>query len=809
MNFKKYAVHLIAVVVMLIIAVVYFMPQFQGKRLQMGDIVSNQGMANESREFREKTGEATLWTNSMFGGMPTYNISSPSPNNVAKPLERILKLGISGPAGMFLMGMISFYICMLVLGVNPWVSLIMSILFSFSTSNLMLTGAGHNTKVRTIMLAAPIIAGVILTLRGRYILGGFIFTLFMALSVQANHPQMIYYLGLALGIYMIFALVDAIQKKTLKNYGISVGIFIVGSLLALGASASKLLPTYEYSKQTMRGEPILETTSAPSSSSETKGLEWNYAMNWSGGMLDAFSLFIPRAAGGGTVEELSGDSNFAKLTGQRRGVSAPVYFGSLPSTAGPYYFGAILFFLFLFGALTVPGKVKWWLVTAVLFTVLISFGKNFEGFNRILFDYFPMFNKFRTPNSVFSITGILITILAGLGFNNLIKAEDKSQYLKPLYISGGTLGLIALLFAFVGPSMIDFSSAYDARMGDPRLVDALIEDRIDLLTSSAYRVLLLTLIATGLVWAYLKSYINQYVLIIGIGLVAIFDQFQVSSNYFNKDSFVNDRQYKAANFSPRPVDEQILQDKDLHYRVQDFTVDTYNSASTSYFHKTIGGYHPAKLQRIQDVIDHYLANRTQENPFGNQRILNMLNTKYFILPSQNNQAVVQQNPSANGNAWFVSDIEYVNTPNEEIDALADFDPIRTAVISNEFKDYVSSASLSGDGSIQLTSYEPNKLEYTSTSSAEQLAVFSEVWYGPDLGWNAYIDGEKVEHIRANYLLRALKIPAGQHTIVFEFKPKSFENGKLISLISSICIVLLGGFAGYQLYNKNKNTDKDE
>ena len=420
-----------------------------------------------------------------------------------------------------------------------------------------------------------------------------------------------------------------------------------------------------------------------------------------------------------------------------------------------------------------------------------------------------MFNKFRTPNSVFSITGILITILAGLGFNNLIKAEDKSQYLKPLYISGGTLGLIALLFAFVGPSMIDFSSAYDARMGDPRLVDALIEDRIDLLTSSAYRVLLLTLIATGLVWAYLKSYINQYVLIIGIGLVAIFDQFQVSSNYFNKDSFVNDRQYKAANFSPRPVDEQILQDKDLHYRVQDFTVDTYNSASTSYFHKTIGGYHPAKLQRIQDVIDHYLANRTQENPFGNQRILNMLNTKYFILPSQNNQAVVQQNPSANGNAWFVSDIEYVNTPNEEIDALADFDPIRTAVISNEFKDYVSSASLSGDGSIQLTSYEPNKLEYTSTSSAEQLAVFSEVWYGPDLGWNAYIDGEKVEHIRANYLLRALKIPAGQHTIVFEFKPKSFENGKLISLISSICIVLLGGFAGYQLYNKNKNTDKDE
>lgn len=799
-DFKKNLPHIIAVFAILLINVFYFIPQFQGQKIIAGDISAYRGAAQEANSYRAETGDEALWTNSMFGGMPVFVTSLKQKNNVAKVGERVLSFNMTGPAGYFIMGMLAFYICLILLGVNPWVSLIMSIVFSLSTSNLMLFGAGHNNKVRAIMASAPIIAGTILIMKGRIWTGAFAFTLFLAIAIMANHPQMIYYLGMAMAIYMIFALVDAVQKKDLKSYGKGLGILVLSSIIALGISASTLMPTYEYGKETMRGKPILtQTANAPKTSSSVEGLEFEYAMNWSTGALDAISMFIPYAAGGGSVEKFSKDSRFAKVTNQRREVSAPSYFGAIrPNTAGPYYFGAIVFLLFVFGSIVVKGRIKWWLISAFIFTIMISYGKNFELLNKTLYDYFPLFNKFRAPNSVLSITGLMMLVLAGLGFNELVSRENKTELLKPLmYAVGGVAGF-SLLFGLIGPSFISFESVYDARMGsDQRIIDALYADRQSLMTGSAYRTAGLVLFAGLFMYFYLKGKLNKFIMLALVGLFAISEQFLISKNYFG-DNWGSKSKYNQV-FTERPADKQILADNDPHYRVQDFSIDTYNSSDPSYFHKMIGGYSAAKLQRAADIIERHLSNRSQQNPYGNQAVLNMMNAKYFIIPTGENAQAAQQNPGALGNAWFVNDVKFVASANEEIDALNGFDPSSTAIVHQEFKNYLGSFNPSKSGTINLTKYSPNVLEYSCNATAEQLAVFSEVWYGPNLGWQAYIDDQPVDHIRANYILRAMKIPAGQHTIKFVFNPSSYRNGKMISLVCSILLLILGGFLGFKMW----------
>lgn len=807
LDFKKILPHLISVIVIVLINVIYFMPQFQGKVLDMGDINSHIGMSKEAVDYRTSSGEEVLWTNSMFGGMPTYNISTRHQNNVTVYAQKALSLFLPTPAGVFILGMLSFYLCMVLMGISPWVSLIMAITFGFSTSNLMLLGAGHVTKVKAIMAAAPIVAGTMLVMKGRYWLGGLIFALFLGMNVMANHPQMTYYLGLSLAIYMIFALVDAVQKGTLAQYAKSVAVLVLCSVIAVGTSATKLIPTYEYGKETMRGKPILSAAAGadPTSSSQVDGLAWDYAMGWSGGSLDLISTFIPYAAGGGTVEQFGKDTKFAKLTNQRNGARAYSYFGALPSTAGPYYFGAIVFFLFILGAIVVKGRFKWWLVTGTVFTMLLALGKNFEILNKTLFDYAPMFSKFRTPNSALSITGVLLVVLAGMGLNEVLKREDKSSLKRPLAIAVGAVSGFCVLFGMIGPSMISFDTAYDGNLGAQQAVlDALLDDRASMMSSSAYRTAGFVLAAGTLLYGYLTGKVNQYIVLALIGLLAISDQLMINKNYFG-GNFVSKRQ-QSERFNPRPVDQRILADSDPHFRVQDFSVDTYNSSSTSYFHKTIGGYHAAKLQRIADIIDKHLSKRSNEQPFGNQAVLDMLNTKYFIVPTGENSSDVRQNPSAAGNAWFVEEVKVVPDADTEIAALTGFDPQLTAIVHQEFSDYVSDIRPSKNGSIALTSYSPNELIYTSNTTSEQLAVFSEVWYGPNLGWNAYIDDQPVDHIRADYLLRALKVPAGQHTIRFSFEPAAYSTGKMVSLISSVLMLLIGAFAVYNLYRGRQEVE---
>jgi hypothetical protein len=557
--------------------------------------------------------------------------------------------------------------------------------------------------------------------------------------------------------------------------------------------------TYEYGSQTMRGEPILEKAAvASSSSSGVDGLAWDYAMQWSNGYGDLLSSFIPRVVGGGSRETISKNSSFGKKVRSSKDLQAPLYFGSLPFTSGPIYFGALVLFLFLFGAISYESPIKWWLVFGVLMTMMFSMGKNLELFNKFFFDYVPLFNKFRTPNSVLSVTAILIPILGILGLHNMIISKDKLKFWKPALISGAILGGICLIIAFLGSSLFDFTSPGDARYA--QFADALMEDRASEMRSSAFRSLFFVLVGLGAIWAYTRDKISVLILSLILGLFGLFDLVKVDQNYVSHDRFVSKRTYNN-NFQKRPVDEKILSDTDPYFRVHDVTTDPFNSAAASYFHKTVGGYHAAKLQRYQDVIDKYISQ-------SDMTVLNMLNTKYFIVPGQGEgaQPTYQLNPAALGNAWFVSNVRMVNTANEEFDAIVGLDPAVTAIIHNQFESDINNTSFDKNGTISLQNYKPNRLEYKSTSSSNQFAVFSEVWYGPDLGWEATIDGNPVDLIRTNYFLRGLTVPPGDHTIVMEFKPTSIAVGNKINLLSSLIILLLLGYLIFEAIKKRKLVD---
>jgi len=794
---KKNLPHIIALLSFILIACVYFSPQLSGKVLQQGDLVTHKGMVKELWDYKDKTGKDALWTNSMFGGMPAYQIAAPQKYNISKYIEKTLNLWMPRPIGYFIYAMIGFYILLLTLRVNPWLSIIGAIAFAFTTNNLVLFEAGHASKLRAIFAAPLIIAGVIQTYRNNYWSGGLIFTLGMMLSLYGNHPQMTYYLAMSLAIYALAKAVELYRNGEIKRFGIASLILVAGTVLAVGTSAGKLLSTYEYSKDTMRGKPILEQVNVNStSSSETDGLAWSYAMSWSNGWKDLISSVIPLAVGGGGRERLSNNSETAKLlkrrgVNTRKGVKSPAYWGSLPSTSGPIYFGAVICFLFFLGFFANRKSISIWIGLSVLLFFLLSLGKNFEGFNRLFFDYFPLYNKFRTPNSILTVSSILIPLFAILGMRNILIAEDRSRFLKPLFITAGGLGLFCLLMAFLGPGMFDFSNANDPRYAQMGFdIEALKQDRVSLLRNSALRSFAFILIAATALYLYLKDKLKKEYLFVVLAALVVFDLIPIGKRYLGSEEFVPSRTYKN-NFVARDVDKQILQDKDPHYRVMDYSIDVFNSSSSSYFHKTIGGNHAAKLQRIQDVIERHIAN-------NNQSVFNMLNTKYYIAP-QGDKIIAQRNPAALGNAWFVNTLTQVNSANEEIDALGKIDPAGEAVIHKEFASYASQGSFQKNGTIKLTSYAPDKIVYQSNSSSDQFAVFSEIWYGPNKGWQAWIDGKKVEHARVNYILRGLSVPAGNHEIIFEFNPSLFKTGELISLISCLIFLLLSGFYLFRRY----------
>lgn len=806
--FNKLLPYISAVVLFLAISVAYFFPQFEGKVMPKGDLTQWRGMVQEIKNYKEETGKDALWTNSMFGGMPTYQIDSIRKGNGLTILEKIARLGIPSPTGHFFLAMLSFFIMLVVLRVNPWLAIVGAIGFGLTTNSLTIYEAGHISKFMALLYLPLVIAGMILAFRKQYLLGGAIFALGTGLNLWASHPQMSYYFVLTTVIFGIAELAKSIQEKTVPDFLKAAGTLVIGGILALGSTASNILPTLEYAEDTMRGKPILETQGPvdPNNSSQTEGLAWNYAMAWSNGTIDLFSSFIPGVAGGGSGEPISRNSVIGQdLT--RRGANlpetfgAPLYWGGLPFTSGPIYFGAVIFFLFLMGITLVKGPVKWWLALGTLFTFMLSMGSNLEWFNRPIFDLVPLFNKFRTPNSVLGVTSVLVPALGLLAANRIIKGEvSNKEVMRSLMISGGILGGLCLFFLVLGPSMFDFTHPKDQQSAQSFRPDLLISMRKSLMQSDAFRSLALIALSAAGIWAFINSKLDKKWLILGLGALTIFDLWGVGRRYINTESFLPKSQFEAS-FSPRPVDAQILQDPDPHYRVLDLTEAWYESTKASYYHKSIGGYHAAKLQRFDDIIHRQIMQ-------GNQSVIDMLNTKYIIQPGQDGQPAAQQNPNALGNAWFVNSIVTVPDANAEFAALENNDPGNTAIVHQEFSDYVNGLDPSPNGTISLTEYAPDKLTYQSNTSSEQLAVFSEVWYGPDKGWKAYIDGEPVDHIRVDYILRALKVPAGQHTITFEFAPGVYKAGVAISLISSLIIILgilgIAGYYGYQFWQRIQN-----
>ncbi len=747
------------------------------------------GMSEEVRAWKEKTGHESLWTNSMFGGMPTYQINTISKGNFLKSIDIFFRKFVDNPLARFLMAMIGFYILMMCLGVEFWLAVISSVAFGFMTNNIILYEAGHMTKLKVITYLPFMAAGLLTAFRGRYLRGGLLFALGMGLAIVANHLQMLYYFFLTLPFLGIAQLVYDYKRGRLMEFFKAAGALLIGGILALGAGASNLWVTYEYSKDTMRGKPILTKPADPSSSSATEGLSWDYAMQWSNGLIDVFSSFIPGVAGGSSSERLGPESATMKSL---RGVNlppqwgAPLYWGKLPFTSGPVYIGIVVFLLFLFGLQVVDGPVKWWIGLSTLLLFLLSMGKNFEAFNRFFFEYVPLYNKFRTPNSILSIATFLMPLLGALGLHQVLSGKvDRQRALKALYVSAGIAGGMALFFALFGPSVFGFEGAQDNQYAQMGLnINALIADRKSLMRGDSFRALIMVLLSAGLLYTYLKGMLKPLFTILGLGLLILIDFWGVDRRYLSPDDFQPKRNQQEA-FPKREADEIILTDKTLHYRVYDLSENTFNSTRTSYYHRSLGGYHAAKLQRYQDIIDRYLSKNYPP-------VINMLNGRYIIVKDANGKPQAQRNPDAFGNAWFVDSIAFAPTADDEIALLEKVDLSHQAVVHEEFKEALKGFQPKDitDGHILLLEYAPDKLKYEFVSNYEQLVVFSEIWYGPNKGWKAFIDGQPAELIRVNYLLRGLRVPAGDHTIEMVFEPDAYYKGVMVSRIFS-AIILLG------------------
>ena len=796
---KNNWIHLVAILIFLLSTVLVFYPTYQGKKLVQSDITHWVGMSQESKTYEEATGETTLWTNSMFSGMPSYYIKFDQAKDPLDYIKSVLSLGMNNEAGKFLVGLILFYLLLIFLGVKPPLAIFGALCFAYTTNNMVLLNAGHNTKVMTIMTAPMVILGVLYAYQKNMILGALLFALGMSLNLKASHPQMTYYLGIVLFIYTLFVFAEHVKQGKILKFTKTSGLLLLGLLIGVGSTAKRTLPIYEYSKDTMRGAPILKNHKSNDSSSKVEGLGWEYAMSWSNGSEDLLASFIPLANGGSSTENIDSQSNFGKELRRKnipiKSVKAPLYWGSLPFTSGPIYYGAIIFFLFFLSLFNLKGHLKWWGLAAVILTFLLSMGKNFEILSRLFFDVVPYYNKFRTPNSILSITAIIIPLMAMLGLSKILAQKSLSKK-KVLYPGIGFI-LFTVLLGVLGPGIFDISSSSDnmlAQAGlDPKVI---IEDRANLLRASALRTALFMTLSLVLIWVHSLGKLSHLLVVIGIGLLAFIDLYSINLRYVSSSNYESVRRQKE-HYTPRPVDNQILQDQTLHYRVLDNSINTFNSSFASYFHKTIGGYHAAKLQRYQDIIDYHITK-------NNVNVLNMLNCKYFI-SGQPGQEQVGLNSASLGNAWFVNKVNIVQDADAEIEALSDFDPLGEAIVHKEFQEEVGNTSRQKSGSIELIEYKPNKLTYKSNSMANQIAVFSEVWYGPNKGWKASIDNKPVPHFRANYILRAISVPAGEHTIVFEFDPDSNKLGITISWICSLLLII--GFLVYFVFRGRILRDK--
>lgn len=805
---NTYKAIFIAIVLFLFLAIAYMAPALSGKTIDQHDIKQHKGQSKELVDFRNETGKEAIWTNSMFGGMPGYMISTKFPGNKLSVIHKILILNIWTPVCFIFLYLLGFYFALLAFNVDKWIAIIGSIAYAFSSYLVIIIVAGHNSKVLALGYMPAIIGGIHLAFRGKYLWGALLTGIALGLQIFVVHLQITYYTLLIVLLYGIFELIWAIKEHHLKQFATAVGVLIIAVLLAVGSNMSSLLTTVEYGKYSIRGKTELTSNAGNS----TTGVDRDYATRWSYGKAESFTLLVPNFMGGASAGELSQDSETYQFLSQIQGKAnakkaikrMPTYWGDQPITSGPVYVGAIICFLFVFGLFFIDKKYRWWLLSATILSLLLSWGKNLQGFTDFMFDYLPGYNKFRAVSMTLVIAGFTMPLMAMLAFDKILKKDvAKKDVLKALKYAYSITGGLTLFFILFAKGLFDFESPIDQNylaQGYTEFVDALQADRASLFRRDALRSFILITLAAGTIFFYIKEKIQAKYVILTIGVLVLIDLWPVAKRYLNESNFITKKASENP-FTPSNADKYILQDTDLSYRVVNLATDPFNDASTSYYHKSLGGYHGAKMRRYQELIERYIAPEIQllgaslqtqdfnqiNSTLESNRVINMLNTKYLIF---NPDAQPLINTSANGNAWFVSDYSIVENADAEIASLQNLN-IKTAVVIDErFETNVAGKSFVTDSlaSIDLIEYQPNYLKYRANASSEQLAVFSEIYYPK--GWTATIDGKPADYFRADYILRAMIVPAGEHLIEFSFEPDSYYRGEKISMVSSLLFILI-------------------
>ena len=778
MQFSKVKPHIIIIILFALISFAYFSPLIEGKSIDGHDIKTWIGMSKEISDFRDSSGTEALWTNSMFSGMPAYQISVKYSSNLVRYIDKVITLGFPRPANILFLYLLGFYLLLLSLKVDYRIAAVGAIAYAFSSYFFIIIQAGHMTKAHAIAYLPMVVASVIYTYRGKLLLGGVLTALTVALELYSNHLQITYYLIFILIFIGLYQLFHDYNTKNLPSFFKRSAVLILAALLATGTCFTRLKTTMDYGKDSTRGKSELTNNIE----NKTKGLDKDYATQWSYGIAETMTLLIPNFHGGASQGELSTDSetyNALKRSPNAKKIikNLPLYWGDQPIVSGPTYAGAIVIFLFLLSLFLLKGRFKYWILTLTILSIFLAWGKNFMPLTELFLDFFPGYNKFRAVSMILIVAEFTLPLLAFLAFNNFIFSDaNKLSKIKSLKNAFFVTGGITLLFSLAPNMFFDFVGVNDsvlASNGWP--VEALQSDRASMLSSDAWRSFFFVSLAFLSLFLFIKNKVSSNNIILVFAVLLLLDMWTINKRYLNDSHFIRSSKIKTP-YKATQADNYILSDNDPNFRVFNQSVSTFNDASTSYFHKSIGGYHGAKLKRYQELIDSHISK-------GNMQVLNMLNTKYFILQT----GKVNINPNVLGNVWFIKDVKIVENADDEILALNDFDASSIAVIDKRFQSFLGEFSEDSSSNIKLDEYQPNYLRYSSVSTKNQIAVFSEVYY--DKGWNSYIDGELVSHFRANYILRAMNIPKGNHTIEFRFEPEIFKIGERISLASSILLII--------------------
>lgn len=810
---QRYGAYVAALVLFVAVACVYCAPALEGKVIQSGDSTSAAAAVHESTEYSKNTGDYTFWTGSMFSGMPNYQIGGGryEANVWLKPFRKIMLKGHYSTPWIFIIFFVCFYALMRAFNINKWLSIVGALATGFSSYFFIIVQAGHNSKTSSIALISVVVGGFYLIFRKRYGLGVVLTMLFTAIGF-GNHPQMSYYLFMMIGLFFFAELYTHIKEKRYKDLAIGSLLFFGSLGIGLGTGSSTIFVNKEYAEQTMRGGHS-DLAKVSDAENKTKGLDLDYATQWSYGIDESLSFIIPGVMGGASTYDVGTDSELFKSL-VKQGVprqsaaqfcaNVPLYWGDQPFTAGNVYMGAIVCFLFVLGLLIVKGPYKWAILAATLFSALLALGHNFMWLTELFFNYFPMYNKFRAVSSILIVAEVAMPLLGFLAVKELMDGTlAREKAIKSIYIAAGVTAGLCLVIALFGGVMFDFVAPIDgtiARQLPDFAYQGILAEREALMKSDAWRSFLFIVLAAATLWVFAQGKLKWGYMVAILGVLVVADMWPVNKRYLNENHFVTKKSNKAA-FQMQPYEKLILQDEDPHFRVMNLTTSTFNDARTSYYLKSIGGYSAAKLRRYQDLIDEHISKM-------NMNVIGMLNAKYFIVSDKKSgQPQVQLNPYAMGNAWFVDTLLVAENANEESDALNYIDLHTTAVLDKEFASYVEEFTPERDSmaTVHLTKYTPRYLDYEYSTSKPGTIVFSEIYY--PYGWKATIDGQPADIYRVNYMLRAINVPAGEHKIHMEFDPDSVKKGNAIAMacviIMYVTILVVIGLALYGAIRRRK------